>query len=54
MSCMVTIDWRFVAAIGGSVAAGIFALKMSSEQATKVMIHAIDACKEKADDLIDC
>lgn len=54
MSCTVTIDWKFVAAAGGSVAACIFAWKMSPEQATEVTIHAIDACKENAEDQIDC
>ena len=46
MNCTVTIDWKFVVALGVPIAATIFALKMSPAQATMVSVHAIDACKE--------
>lgn len=40
-------NWKSIAALGLSVVGIIFALKMDSNQATEVSIHAIDAyCKE--------
>lgn len=46
MTGTITIDWKSIAALGGSVVAVIFALKMDATAAEQVSIHAIDACKE--------
>lgn len=48
MNLNVTIDWKFVVALGTVVIGSIFALKMDAESAEKVSIHAVDACKECA------
>ena len=48
MNCTVIIDWKFVVALSVPIAATIFALKMSAEQATDVSTQAIVACKECA------
>ena len=46
MSFVVTIDWKFVAALGATAVGVIFAVKMNSSEAEQVSIHAIDTCKE--------
>ena len=48
MNFMVTLDWKLVLALGGSVTAIIFAAKMSESAVERVSIHAIDAGKEFA------
>ena len=48
MNFNVSIDWKFVVALGVSVAGIIFAAKMDSDQAKEVSIKAVDACKEYA------
>lgn len=48
MSCMLTVDWRFVAAIGVAVSGIILSSKMEPDAAERVSIHAIDACAEFA------
>ncbi len=44
MNSTVMIDWRFVAATGGSTALIILIGKLESGDAKEVLIHAIDAC----------
>lgn len=46
MTSTITIDWKFIAALGGSAVGVIFALKMDSAAAERVSNHVIDACKE--------
>ena len=46
MNLNVTIDWKFVVALGTSVVGTIFALKMDASAAERVSTHAVDACKE--------
>ena len=46
MSFVVTIDWKFAAALGAAAVGVIFAVKMNSSEAERVSVHAIDACKE--------
>lgn len=46
MNWNVTIDWKFVVALGGSAVGVIFALKMDPAAAERVSTHAVDACKE--------
>ena len=48
MNFNVSIDYKFVVALGVSVAGIIFAVKMSPEQAKEVTIKVVDACKEYA------
>lgn len=48
MSCMLTVDWRFVAALGVAVSGIILSSKMGPDAAERVSIHAIDACTEFA------
>ena len=48
MNLNVTIDWKFVVALGTVVVGIIFAVKMDADAAERVSIHAIDACKEYA------
>ena len=48
MSFVVTIDWKFVVALGASAVGTIFAAKMDASAAERVSIHAIDAGKECA------
>ena len=48
MNLNVTIDWKFVVALGTVVVGTIFAVKMDADAAERVSIHAIDACKEYA------
>ena len=48
MDVKVTLDWKTVAALGASVVAIIFAVKMDAESAETVSTHAVDAVKEFA------
>ena len=48
MNSTITIDWKFVAALGASATAVIFALKMDSEAVEKVSTHIADACRDCA------
>jgi len=48
MNVSVTVDWKFVVALGAAAAGTIFAVKMDSSEAERVSTHAIDACKEVA------
>lgn len=48
MNLLVTIDWKFVAALGAAVSGIILASKMDSDAAERVSTHAVDACKECA------
>ena len=49
MNFVVTIDWKFVVALGAAVGITIFATKMDSSAAERVSIHAIDTCKDYAE-----
>ena len=44
----VTIDWKFVVALGTAAVGVIFAVKMDGAAAERVSTHAVDACKEYA------
>ena len=46
MNLNVTIDWKFVLALGGSVAGVILATKADSDGAERVLAKTVDACKE--------
>lgn len=46
MNLVVTIDWKFVVALGTAVAGIILAVKMEPDAAERVSIHAVDAYKE--------
>ena len=48
MNCTVTIDWKFVVALGTVVVGTIFAVKMDADAAERVSTHVADACKEYA------
>lgn len=48
MNLTITFDWRFVVALGVAVSGIILSVKMESNAAERVSIHAIDACKEFA------
>lgn len=48
MNCTVTVDWKFVAALGAATVGTIFAVKMDASAAERVSTHAVDACKEYA------
>ncbi len=48
MNLNVTIDWKFVVALGTVVVGTIFAVKMDADAAERVSTHAVDACKEYA------
>lgn len=48
MSFVVTLDWKFVVALGAAVAGSILASKMDSAAAERVSTHVADACKEYA------
>ncbi len=48
MSFVVSLDWKFVVALGAAVGGIILCAKMEPDAAEKVSIHAIDACKEFA------
>ena len=44
----VTIDWKFVVALGGAVTGLIFAVKLDPAGVKEVSIHAVDAFKRCA------
>ncbi|MER2148707.1 MAG: hypothetical protein ABS987_06075 [Ruminococcus sp.] len=46
MSFVVTIDWKFVVALGTAAVGVIFAVKMDASKAEQISIRAIDICKE--------
>ena len=48
MSFVVTLDWKLVVALGGTVVGIIFASKMDADAVERVSTHAVDACKEYA------
>ena len=48
MNFVVTIDWKFVVALGVATVGTIFAVKMDAGAAERVSIHVADACKEYA------
>ena len=48
MSFVLTVDWRFVAALGGAVCGIILCAKMDPDAAERVSVYAIDACAEFA------
>ena len=48
MNFVVTIDWKFVVALGAAVVGTIFASKMDASAAERVSIHAIDTYRECA------
>ena len=48
MNCTVTIDWKFVVALGAAAVGTIFAMKMDAPAAERVSIYVVDACKEFA------
>lgn len=45
MNFVVTLDWKFVVALGTAIGGTILCAKMDPEAAERVSIHAIDACK---------
>lgn len=46
MNFVVTLDWKFVVALGAAACGIILCAKMSPEAAERVSIHAIDAGQE--------
>ena len=48
MGFIVTFDWKAIIALGPTVSAIIFSIKMDKDSAERVSIHAVDACKESA------
>ena len=46
MSFAVTIDWKFVVALGVAVGGIILCVKMEPDAAERVSIHVVDAYKE--------
>lgn len=48
MNFVVTIDWKFVVALGAAAVGTIFAVKMDADAAERVSIRVVDACKEYA------
>lgn len=48
MNWNVTVDWKFVVALGAATVGTIFAVKMDASAAERVSIHAIDIAKEYA------
>ena len=45
MNVNVTIDWKFIAALGATTVGIIFAVKMNPSAVEQVATHAVDACK---------
>ena len=45
MNFVVTIDWKFVVALGAATVGTIFAVKMDASAAERVSTHAIDSGK---------
>lgn len=48
MSLVLTVDWRFVVALGAAVSGIILSVKLEPDAAERVLIHEIDACAEFA------
>ena len=48
MNFVVTLDWKFVVALGVAVSGIILCAKMEPDAAERVSVHTIDACKEFA------
>lgn len=48
MNLTVTIDWKFVVALGTSAVAVIFASKIDSDAAERALTHLVDAAKDCA------
>ena len=48
MNFVVTIDWKFVVALGAATVGTIFAVKMDASAAERVSTHVVDTCKEYA------
>lgn len=48
MNLNVTIDWKFVVALGAVVVGTIFAVKMDADVAERVSTAWVDVCKEYA------
>ena len=48
MNFVVTIDWKFVVALGAVAGGTIFAVKMDADAAERVSSRVVDACKEYA------
>ena len=46
MNIILTIDWRFILALGSSAGMIIGITKLNSESSEHVLIHAIDTAKE--------
>ena len=46
MNFVVTLDWKFVVALGAAVGGVILCAKMEPDAAERVSTHAVDACKE--------
>ncbi len=44
MNCEVTLDWKFVAALGASAVCFVFAVKMDPFAAERMVSHLADAC----------
>ena len=48
MNLSVTIEWKFVVALGTTAVGVIFAIKMDTSAVERVSTHMVDACKEYA------
>lgn len=48
MNLTVTIDWKFVIALGTTAIGVVFATKMDATAVERVSIHIVDAYKEYA------
>ncbi len=48
MTFALTVDWKFVAALGAAVSGIIMAAKMDPKTAGRVSAKVVDACKEYA------
>ena len=46
MNVRFIVNWKFVAALGGSVAAIVAIARMDQQSIEKVSIHAVDSAKE--------
>ena len=48
MRLIVTLDWKFVFALGAATIGTIFALKIDESAAERVLIYSVDAGKQLA------
>ena len=48
MNCSVIVDWKSIAALGGSIATIFLLWKLDASAVERVSIHVIDAAKEAA------